>query len=223
MKDGTAYASKLKKTYAKLRKASGAQKFPEREDMIHSLGVGVLGAGCGDLKAERALRKLLDAMVDWNEIRISSPREVIRAVGNTITDGQIRGGQLINALQSVFQRENCLSLDRLKGMGRREARQYLEELDGVDEYAVASVLLWGLGGHAIPVDDALLNALRGADLVHQSATRAEVQAFLERHVSASEAKEFCVVMRSFAADDGAARARQRGRRAVAGKARRKNA
>ncbi len=90
-----------------------------------------------------------------------------------------------------------MSLERLRSVGRREARQYLEQLEGVDEYAAASVLLWSLGAHAIPVGDRLLSALRAAELVHPTATRAEVQAVLERHVSAAEAQEFCLIMRSF--------------------------
>ncbi len=84
-------------------------------------------------------------------------------------------------------------------MGRRDAKHFLEKLDGVDEFATAAVLLWSLGGHAIPVDDRLLEALRQADLVHPEATRAEVQAFLERNISAAEAKRFCLAMRTFAA------------------------
>ena len=59
------------------------------------------------------------------------------------------------------------------------------------------VALWSLGGHGIPIDDRLWQALRDADLVHPSADRGEVQAFLERHVAASEAKAFCILMRSF--------------------------
>ena len=34
--------------------------------------------------------------------------------------------------------------------------------------------------------------------MHPEATRAEVQAFLERHVGADEAREFCIIMRTFA-------------------------
>jgi hypothetical protein len=60
-------------------------------------------------------------------------------------------------------------------------------------------MLWCFGGHAIPVNDKLLSSLREAELVHPNATRAEVQAFLERNVNATQAKEFCVVMRSFTA------------------------
>jgi len=212
MKNGTVYAARLKRVYGQFRQTAPTPEIPGQDDPIRRLGVGILGIECGDVRAEAAADRLTSCMVDWNEVRVSSPYEVHRAIGNTIPHGLRRSQQLIKALQSVYQSENRLSLDRLKSIGRREARHYLEQLYGVDEYAVASVVLWSLGGHAIPVDDTLLEALRGADVVHESAERGEVQAFLERHVASPDAMEFCVVMRSFpeyvlgAAKSGKARA-----------------
>jgi endonuclease III len=200
MIEGTRYGARLKRIYAKFRPSVPAPVIPEADDPLHRLGIAILGVACGDAKAERAVDNLLSVMVDWNEVRISNAREVNRAMGNGVPDGLKYAQRLIDALVCIFQHENQLSLDRLNKVGRREAREYLERLDGVDEFAVASVLLWSLGGHAIPVDDKLLKVLRDADLVHPTATRAEVQAFLERHVGAADAKEFCLVMRSYPAD-----------------------
>ncbi len=198
MKNGTLYARKLKKTYVKLRQNAPRPMIPASDDPLRRLAVAILGVGCTDHKAQRALDRALTVMVDWNDMRVSSAFELNKATGNTIPLGMQRCRLLIDALQAVFDRENRLSLDRLRNLGRREARQYLEALDGVDEYAVASIVLWGLGGHAIPVNDKLLAALRQADLVNPSADRGEVQAFLERHVGAADAKEFCTVMQWFA-------------------------
>ena len=69
----------------------------------------------------------------------------------------------------------------------------------------------------------LLQALRDADLVHPTAERGEVQAFLERHISASEAKEFCLVMRSFAPDKPGERRRPAARASKASTGRGKSA
>lgn len=197
MKNGTAYAAKLKRAFTKQRQAAPKAKLRESDDIVRCLAVSILGVGCSDAESERAVSRALKVMVDWNEIRVSTASEVNKATGNSIPKGTQRCKQLIDALQSIFECENSISLDRLGSMGRREARHYLEALGGVDEYSVASVLLWSLGGHAIPVNDKLLTALRNADLVNPTADRAEVQAFLERHVNAASAKEFCSVMQSF--------------------------
>lgn len=197
MKNGTLYAGRLKKAYAKLRHASPRPPSPEPDDPLFRLAVAILGVDMNEEEAARAVRRAQAATVDWNEIRVCSASELNRATGNVVPQGVQRCQQLIRALQAVFDQENRLSLDRLKTIARREARNYLEQLDGVDEYAVASVIRWSLEGHAVPVNDRLLDALRSAELIHPAATRAEVQAFLERHVSAGEAKEFCMIMRSF--------------------------
>ena len=197
MKEGTIYASRLRKVYGKLRQSLPDLVVPEPDDPVRRLAIAVIGESRSDEDANRAIDRALATMVDWNEIRVSNAEELNAAMGNTKPEGLTRCQRLIDALGAIFTRENRLSLDRLKGLGRREARQYLEALAGVDEYTVASVLLWCLGGHAIPVNDALHEALRKAELVHPTATRAEVQAFLERNVNASQAKGFCVVMRLF--------------------------
>ena len=197
MKQGIFYSSRLKKVFAKARQAVRDPVIPESDDPLRRLGIAVLGVKYGDTEATRAIDHLLTSMADWNEVRVSRPSEINEAMGNANPLRLEHCQRLAKALQSVFDRENRLSLNRLKQLGRREARQYLEGLEGVDEYAVASVALWSLGGHGIPVDDQLLEALRKAELVHPAATRSEVQAFLERHVSATQAKKFCIVMRSF--------------------------
>lgn len=197
MKDGTRYAAQVRKVYSRLRRQAPQWKSPEGDDPIRQLAVAILSRECNEEVAQRAVDRLLHSMASWNEVRVSTPAEVQRCLGNTIPHVLARSKHLITTLQSVFDRENRLSLDRFRNLGRREARQRLEELDGVDELIAASVMLWSLGGHAIPVSDKLLQALHRAELIHPSADRAEVQAFLERNISATEAKEFCRVMRSF--------------------------
>ncbi len=197
MKDGTRYASEVRKVFTKLRQQVSELEIRQPEDPIRRLAVATFNLECNEESARRAVNRLLGSMESWNEVRVSTPSELQRVIGNTIPNALARCQHLITSLQSVFDWENRLSLDRLKNVGRREARQYLEQLEGVDEYVAASVMLWGLGGHAIPVNDKLLEALRRAELVHPSANRAEVQAFLERNISATQAQEFCLVMRSF--------------------------
>jgi len=197
MKNGTMYAGRLKKAYAKVRQSAPKTDIPEMDEPLQRLAIAILGVETTDEDAKSALDRAFTTMVDWNEVRVSSPAELNRATGNAIPHGVQHCQQLVNALQAIYDRENRLSLERLRGMGRRDARHYLEQLDGLDEYGVASVLLWSLGGHAIPVDDRLLEALREADLVNPSADRSEVQAFLERHIGAADAKEFCLIMQTF--------------------------
>jgi endonuclease III len=195
MKNGTQYALAFKKVFSKLKQSAERPEPPPADDPVRRLAVSILGREAGDEAGERALERIFGTMLDWNELRVSSAEEVERAMGNAVPNAQERARELLRALHAVYYKENKVSLDRLKALGRREAKQYLEALDGVDPYAAASVVLWSLGGHAIPVDDRVWNALREAGVVHPEADRAEVQAFLERHISASDAKQSCVILR----------------------------
>lgn len=203
MKDGTLYAGRLKKAYPKWKHAAGDVEVPEEpDDPIRRLALSVFGLSGSEAQAERAIDRLLANVADWNELRVSLPAELCRALGDSISDGVGACQRLAQALQSIYEREHKISLERLKNLGRREARQFLETLKGVDEYAAAGIMLWSMGGHAIPVNDQQLHALKDAQLVHPTATRGEVQAFLERHIAADDAKRFCMVLRAVASKRG---------------------
>lgn len=199
MKQGSLYAGRVKRAFAKLRQQVDTPEIPEATDPLHQLGIATLAVAYGMPKAIQALRALHTVMAGWNEVRVSRPEEISASMGKDDPERQPYCQNLIDMLEGVYERENTLSLDRLRQMGRREAKQYLDSLPSVDAFGVASVTLWSLNGHGIPVDDSLLAELRKADLVHPEASRAEVQAFLERHVSAADAKEFCLAMSSFRA------------------------
>lgn len=196
MKEGSLYAGRLKKAFSKLRASVDAPSIPEPRDPIECLVVSIFGVSGNEEGADRAADKLLSTMADWNEIRVAQPVELHQIIGTTVSDSLERCRRLVSVLRALYVRENRISLDHLKASGRRDARHYLETLDGMDEYAVASIVLWSLGGHAIPISDRVLKGLREADLVHPEATRTEVQAFLERHIGAADAKEFALLIRS---------------------------
>lgn len=204
MKQGSIFAARLKKTFSKERQQKVDLSASELDDPVRRLCIGILGGCIGEEAARLGVERMLKRMIDWNEVRVSHAIEIKDAIGHADSELGDACHRLREALQDLYQRENRVSLDRLKGMGRREARQYLEGIKGADGYAVAAVVLWSLGGHAIPVDDRLLAALRAGNLVHPEASRDEVQAFLERNISAADAREFCIVMGKFSPTKGSA-------------------
>ncbi|HNO78646.1 MAG TPA: hypothetical protein PKN33_11350 [Phycisphaerae bacterium] len=191
MKNGTLYAKKIKQAYNKFR-GSRSSEPPEVRPPVEQLILGVLSQETSLDRAEKALSQILDDMVDYNELRVSTPAEVSSSISKHIPRSVQRAKTLLTVLNSVYQLEYTISLDHLAAKGVREVKTYLSELDGMTPYAMASVMLWSLGGHAIPVNDVALEFLKENDLVDENATGAEVQSFLERHVSSAEAKEFCM-------------------------------
>lgn len=202
MKRGTLYAKRVKRLFSKLKQEHGSPELPEPTDPLHQLMLSMLACETSDQRGARAMKALFDVMVDVNEIRVSTNAEIARAISPHVPNAVDRAQTIRCALDAVFRKEHAIHLDRLNKLGRREARQYLSDLDGVDAATVASIVLWSLGGHAIPVDVRLYEALRKADMVDASASVEEVQAFLERNINANDAKEFCLLMNKFIAAKG---------------------
>ncbi len=198
MKHGTAYAKRVKRVYAQIKKLSKPPKICGASDPLDQLVLSVLSQETTLGNASKAFNKLLHVMVDLNELRVSSPREIADVIAPYIPNSRTCASRLVKLLNEVFNRENALNLETLRSMGKREAKHRLEELAGIEPYHVASVVLWSLGGHAIPVNAKLLAALRKDELVEPNASVAEVQSFLERHIPPAEAKTFCLTMAALA-------------------------
>ncbi|MHC4062873.1 MAG: hypothetical protein ACYSUI_00010 [Planctomycetota bacterium] len=201
MKNGTAYARRVKRVYRKLRSAA-KEPLPEEgadpPDPLDQYVLAMLGWETTPAQAARALAELTQHMVDLNEVRVATVREISTAIRNTVPNSMECARNISRSLNDIFRRENRVSLDSLRDKGRREARHYLESLQGAIPYATASVLLWSMGAHAMPVSRRLIDALRAEDLIDADAQPSEVQAFLERNIAASDAMHFCMTMERFA-------------------------
>jgi endonuclease III len=190
MKNGSVYAERIRKAFQRLVRTipKGGPATPM--DPLRQAAAAVLGKREGLVAGAAALDRILKRVVDWNEVRVSTPDELAVLVGGAMRHSHEACEDLIRMLNGVFRRENTMSLDRLAQGKIKDARRYLESLPGFDPYVTASVLLWSLDAHAIPVNDRMLERMRREEWVDPGAGREEVQGFLERHVKAQEAKQF---------------------------------
>jgi endonuclease III len=222
MKNGTAYARKLKSAYSKFKGMAGVKPSPEPVDPVDQLVLATLSQECPASRAAKALKQLQQDMIDYNELRVSTPAEISESIGRLVPRSVYRAKILVKLLNAVFQREYAVSLASLSSKGVRDAKAYLDSLDGMTPYVSASILLWSLGGHAIPVNDGALDFLRRQELIEPTANSAEVQAFLERNISSAEARSFCLDLEAYVASkpsgpdggsDGSAKGGGKSRRA----------
>lgn len=195
MRNAAQYAQRLHKVLAPLaRAARPSDASTAAQDPLYHLAVGVLGCHDGRAAGQKALERIFRKVLDWNELRVSTPDELVNLVGGSIRRPAELCRNLCDVLNAVFRRENTMSLRRLAEGKVKDARRYLESLSGINAYATASVLAIGLGAHAIPVSDRLLDTLRRMNLVDPQATRAEVQAFLERNIKAGDLRSCCAAL-----------------------------
>ncbi|MFQ6048940.1 MAG: hypothetical protein ACE5K7_06215 [Phycisphaerae bacterium] len=193
------YARQVKRVFNRLIKQDGRPKHPGLTDPVEQLLLGVLARGTTEARAREALNRFKRSMVDYNELRVASPKELVELLGRDFPQAEQKAKDINKLLNAIFDRQHCLDLTFLRNKTRREARQYLASLDGVDPHTVASVMLLSIGGHAVPVDDKMLAMMRRDGLVEPSADVQEVQAFLERNIAAADAYAFYTLMRRYAA------------------------
>jgi endonuclease-3 len=115
-------------------------------------------------RADRAYHFLRERFFDWNEVRVSSHRELAEAFAG-YPDPETRAQRLIDFLQEVFETTFSFDLDPLHKKGLKQAAKQLARYQAANDYAVAWVIQQSLGGHAIPLDGPTLRVLRRLGLI----------------------------------------------------------
>lgn len=115
-------------------------------------------------KADKAFKNLQERFFDWNEIRVSSVREVEEAFEG-LPHSELRAQRLISLLQEVFETTFSFDLEALQKKGLKQAAKQLARFEAANDHTVAWVVQQSLGGHAIPLDDASLRVVRRLGLV----------------------------------------------------------
>ncbi|MCC6660960.1 MAG: hypothetical protein IT437_08745 [Phycisphaerales bacterium] len=157
------------------------------EPAVHELLLSFLAWEAGLHRAGPAVRKLVSGIVDMNELRVCHPDELASSLGERYPRGLERCARLRSALNDLYRREHAVTLAPLEPMPKRDARAYLESLEGMTPYVAARILLVSLGGHAMPLDERTHSALLAARAVPADLSLVDAGSWLERHVRAGDA------------------------------------
>lgn len=184
MKDSGRYSKELKKLVTRLKRTFTVEEEGAGDDLTTELVLACLSQNTTEAKARTALHRLRGSFVDMNELRVSRSAEIAEVLGKSFPEPRTTARQIAKLLHGVYEQLDTLSLESLREMGKREAKAWLEALEGSDAYVVARLMLRGLGAHAVPVHEAMLAMLREEQVVDPEADAATVQGFLERQISA---------------------------------------
>jgi endonuclease III len=160
---------------------------PPEDSVLRHLVFAMLMWEATGAAAAPAYRKLKQAFVDFNELRVALPHEVAQVIGESYPKAEERAARLKSMLLDVHRREHSLSLAKMLDVGKREARLYLESLDGAPAYAAARVFLVALGGHAIPIDERLRVLLVREKSAEDGLTPEQTASWAERQIKAGDA------------------------------------
>jgi len=204
MKGATQCVRRLKQLSRTLKKKHGSVTAPPVSDPIEQLILGLFSRNQPESKARDALRRLLEVVVDFNDLRVIPPLEMTETVGK-IPDARIKCEDLSRALNRIFAERHAITLEHLRPMSKKDRLQYLSRIDGLDAYTRARIRLFGFEQHAIPLDEAMLAYARKCGIVDKTCTHEKAQAFLERQIADGDAAQFFAAYRKLAwAEMGAA-------------------
>jgi endonuclease III len=137
-------------------------------------------------KASAAYKRIMERVVDYNDLRVSMPHELVEWIGPRYPMAVERCQRMRAALQHTYKREHAVSLERLNGLGRREVKTYLRSLDGISTYVADRVTLLCFEAHCIPVDDRLRRAMVKAGVCDDTVTINDLSGWLARKVKAAD-------------------------------------
>ncbi|MGP1271976.1 MAG: hypothetical protein ACTS22_01450 [Phycisphaerales bacterium] len=143
----------------------------------------------GEHRAAARFDAFVSHFVDLNELRVCLPDEIVAALGSSYPRSRERAERLVATLADIYTRQHAVSLAHLRQLGKREARAYLDSLEGIPAYAAARVALIALGCHAFPLDDRLTALLRSRGIIPETESDRAAPVWLERQVRAGDAAE----------------------------------
>jgi endonuclease III len=179
---------------------AGHEGKAEARPVLEQFLYAICREGVGPERAERAYRNLRDRFFDWNEVRVSSLREVAEALSG-LPDPEGRAQRVIDLLQEVFETTFSFDLDSIQKKGLKQAAKQLSRYRAANDYAVAWVVQQSLAGHAIPLDAPSLRVLRRLGLIEGEPNDLEaLRASLEHQVPKSRGPLFNDLISTLAED-----------------------
>ena len=201
MKNATKHAEELRSLMKRLVKEHKPEP-KQPKDALQALVRAAMSFDMPDAKADEAMRHIEREFVDLNELRVATDLEIQELLGTRYPAIERRVAMITQSLNDIFEREHTLSLDRLKTVSKRDARQFLRELPDIHPFVEAYVMLYGFDGHSFPIDDEILGFLRDQGIVEDATPIDEAQRFVEHHLKAEECHDLFAALRKVVSDEG---------------------
>ncbi len=195
MKNSKEYAQRLQKLYRELKRVHPKVEKRTYEDPAEALICGIISERLSESATHRALREFRSAFVDWNDLRVARIEEIVEAMGANTSSSRAAATALTAALRGIFDEHHKISLQILKKLGKRPAKQGLEKLQGVSRFVINYCMLTSMQAHAVPLTGNMVEYLRRNGVIAPDATEEDIEGFLTRQVAAKNAYEFYALLR----------------------------
>jgi len=150
-------------------------------------------------KAEKVYQHLNSSFFDWNEVRVSTVKELAEAM-RELPDPTAAAANLKCILQNVFETTYSFDLETVKKQNIGVGIKRLAKLEGASPFVVAYTTQHALGGHSIPLDRGALDVLYVIGIASEAERKSASVGGLERAIPKNKGREFGSLLHQLAAD-----------------------
>lgn len=179
----TETAKKITNLMSKFVDVMGALTPLNVEDPLGRMLLPLL-AGPGSIERARKIQaELLAQFGDYNELRVGRNSEIVPALRHMLFYSPDRAtalaGNIRAMLKSIFQSQGVTDIAHLLKAKVTDQKRLVNSLEGVDKDQQTGILLLAFDHKLVPVDEPVLQILRAAKIVADSATGFQASKALE--------------------------------------------
>jgi endonuclease-3 len=150
-------------------------------------------------KADEVFARLDESFFDWNEVRVTTVTELTE-ICRGLQDPAATASNVRKSLHGIFESQFSFDLEPLKKENIGKAVKQLEKHDGVTPFAIGYVVQQALGGHAIPIDEGLIQTMLVLGVITPAEAEQKIIPGMERAIPKSKGIEFASLVHQLAAD-----------------------
>jgi len=151
--------------------------------------------------AEQVFATLKNDYFGWNEVRVSTIRELTDALKPLVNPAE-SAARLKQSLHSVFESVYEFDVEALKKQNIGAAAKQLQKYNGTTPFAVAYVTQHALGGHSIPLNRGAMITLHTVGVISDDEFSKGVVPGLERAVPKNKGPEVASLLHQLGVEVG---------------------
>jgi endonuclease-3 len=197
-------AALIKKIHRTLKAAYPKFQLPIKDRPLaeHILYACCLENSTSD-QASEAFGKLQTLYIEWNEVRVSSTKELAEVM-DCLTDPTDAAHRIRRTLHNLYEAFYDYDIDFLTKENLGKAQKTIKSFQGkakkMLDFVVDYVTQNGLGGHCIPLNPEAYDILLILDIISKNERRFKKVPGLERTISKNKGAEFGALMHAFSVD-----------------------
>lgn len=176
------------RTLKVLRKHYKPLPAPKDRSVLEHLLFACLVEDSPQESAEQVFNALKQDYFGWNEVRVSTIRELTDALKPLVNPAE-SAARLKQTLHSVFESVYEFDIETLKKQNIGQAEKLLQKYNGTTNFTVAYVTQNALGGHAIPLNKGALITLHTVGVISDDEFAKGIVPGLERAVPKNKGAE----------------------------------